>query len=117
MIKPDSIPTKGARKINSTVFITGAELTAPRPPWAMAAPAKPPIRVCEEEEGMPNHQVSKFQAMAAIRPEKTTGRVIHSSFTVLAMVFATPWSLKIKKAAKLNNAAHTTAWNGVSTFV
>ena len=26
-------------------------------------------------------------------------------------------SLKIKKATKLNKAAHTTAWNGVSTLV
>jgi hypothetical protein len=32
-------------------------------------------------------------------------------------VFATPWSLKIKKARKLKNAAHSTAWNGVNTFV
>jgi hypothetical protein len=39
------------------------------------------------------------------------------SFTVFAMVFATPWSLKIKKAAKLKKAAHTTAWNGDNTLV
>ncbi len=33
------------------------------------------------------------------------------------MVLATAWSLKMKKAAKLNIAAHITAWNGVSTLV
>ena len=38
----------------------------------MAAPAKPPINVWEDEEGMPSHQVNKFQRMAAIRPEKIT---------------------------------------------
>ena len=45
---------------------------------AIAAPAKPPISVCEEEEGIPYHQVSKFQKMAAIKPEKITGKVMKS---------------------------------------
>ena len=45
---------------------------------AIAAPAKPPIKVCEEEEGIPYHQVSKFQKIAAIKPEKITGKVIKS---------------------------------------
>ena len=45
---------------------------------AIAAPAKPPIRVCEEEDGIPYHHVSKFQNMAAIKPEKITGKVIKS---------------------------------------
>ena len=45
---------------------------------AIAAPAKPPIRVCEEEEGIPYHQVSRFQNMAASNPEKITGKVIKS---------------------------------------
>ena len=40
-----------------------------------------------------------------------------SAFTVLAMVLATPWSLKMKKAAKLKTAAQTTAWKGVRTLV
>ena len=43
---------------------------APKPAWAIAAPANPPINVCEEEEGMPNHQVNKFQHIAAIKPDK-----------------------------------------------
>jgi len=41
---------------------------------AIAAPAKPPIKVCEEEEGIPYHQVSKFQKIAAIKPEKIIGQ-------------------------------------------
>jgi hypothetical protein len=44
----------------------------------MAAPAKPPIRVCDEELGIPYHQVSKFQNIAANNPEKITGKVIKS---------------------------------------
>jgi hypothetical protein len=103
--------------MKETIFRIGSAFTEEKPAWAMAAPAKPPISACEEDEGMPNHQVRRFQKVAARRPENTTGRVINSCFTVLAIVFATPCSLKIKKAAKLNNAAQHTAWKGVSTFV
>lgn len=46
--------------------------------------------------------------MAAIRPAKITVSVMQGtpsafdpSFTVLAIVLATPWSLKIKNATKL----------------
>ena len=87
----------------------GSGFTELKPAWAMAAPAKPPISAWEDEEGIPNHQVNKFHIMAATRPEKTTGNVMNSCFTVLAIVLATPCSLKIKKAVKLNNAAHITA--------
>jgi hypothetical protein len=104
-----SIPRRGARTINDTVFITGSGFTLVKPAWAMAAPAKPPISVCEDEEGIPYHQVSRFQDIAATNPEMITGSVMNSSFTVLAIVFATPWSLNIKKATKLKKAAQTTA--------
>lgn len=70
IIKAIIIPTKGARKIKLAVLIIIGELTAPKPPAAIAAPAKPPINVCEEEDGIPNHQVIRFQAIAAISPEK-----------------------------------------------
>jgi hypothetical protein len=32
--------------------------------------AKPPIKVWDELEGIPNHQVNKFQHIAAITPAK-----------------------------------------------
>src|SRR5580765_7975716 len=87
----------------------------------MAAPIKPPIRVCEELDGIPNHQVSRFQAMAPISPEKITSSVIKSLLTELAIVFPILNSpiryLEIKNAAKLNNAAQSTAWKGVRTLV
>src|SRR5688500_12130675 len=111
--KATIMPTSGARKINSTVFNIGSGLTDKKPELAMAAPANPPMSVCDEEEGIPNHQVSRFQVMAAISPAKTTFSMVMpsttSGLTVLATVLATPWSLKIKKAAKLKMAAHTTA--------
>jgi hypothetical protein len=82
-----------------------------------AAPAKPPIRVCELLLGIPYHQVNRFQMIAATSPLKITGKVMNWACTVLLMVFATAWSLKMKKATKLNIAAHATAWKGESTFV
>src|SRR5579863_754862 len=87
----------------------------------MAAPIKPPINVWEELEGMPNHQVSKFQAMAPISPEKITSSVIKSLLTEFAIVLPILNSpiryLEMKNAAKLNKAAQRTAWKGVSTLV
>ena len=79
----------------------------------MAAPANPPIKVWEEEDGMPDHQVAKFQIMAATTPAKITGNVIYCSNTVLDTVFAIPKSLMMyfamKNATKLKNAAQSTA--------
>jgi hypothetical protein len=42
----------------------------------------------DELEGIPNHQVNKFQHIAAITPAKITTSVI--PFAVLATVSATP---------------------------
>jgi hypothetical protein len=113
-----TIPIRGARKIKATITSTvDTSMELNDPAWAIAAPAKPPISVCDELEGIPNHHVNKFHAMAAIRPETITVSVIYSWCTVFEMVLATPWSLKIKKAAKLKNAAHSTAWKGVNTLV
>src|SRR5574344_1446929 len=87
----------------------------------MAAPANPPINVCEEEDGIPSHHVAKFHMMAATIPEKITGRVMYASKTVLETVLAMPNSpiryLAIKKATKLKLAAQSTALKGVSTLV
>ena len=94
MISAIIIPTRGAIIIKLAVLrILGSEamLIAPKPPaCAIAAPAKPPMSVCDEEEGIPNHHVSRFQQIAAINPENTTGNVINSFVTVLAIVLATP---------------------------
>lgn len=54
----------------------------------MAAPANPPISVCEDEDGMPFHHVTRFQVMAAITPANIIGKVIYCSTTVLDTVLA-----------------------------
>jgi len=48
----------------------------------IAAPANPPISVCDEEDGMPSHHVARFQKIAATIPEKITGSVINSLISV-----------------------------------
>ncbi|MNY08539.1 hypothetical protein D3C86_1413990 [compost metagenome] len=95
MITEITIPITGASTIKATTFNIGARLMAcitftPREAaLAIPAPAKPPIRVCEELEGIPNHQVKRFQVMAASKPARITSRVMKFSTTVLAMVLAT----------------------------
>jgi hypothetical protein len=120
------IPIIGAKKINkivliivslSTILAQEKSIPLTMSACAIAAPAKPPISVWEEEEGIPYHQVSKFQKIAANKPENITGKVIKSLYTVLLMELATAWSLKIQKATELNKAAHNTAWKGVNTLV
>ena len=35
-------------------------------PAARAAPPRPPMRACDEDDGRPNHQVSRFHPVAPI---------------------------------------------------
>ena len=114
------IPINGANTMKDAILTITSALMAPNPEAAMAAPAKPPIRVCDEDEGIPNHQVAKFHMIAATIPENIIGRVIYCSRTAFETVFAIPNPLKyfaIKKATKLKNAAHNTALKGVRTLV
>src|SRR5580765_730821 len=59
------IPAIGERTIGmTTLSSTPDHLTVA--PAASAAPTSPPIRACEDDEGRPYHQVSRFQPMAPI---------------------------------------------------
>ena len=82
-----TIPINGAKKINKMVLIiVSASTIFAQEKWipltesacAMAAPANPPIKVWEEEDGIPYHQVNKFQKIAANKPENITGKVMNS---------------------------------------
>ena len=55
--------------------------------------------------------------MAAMVADIIVLKLIIFSDIILAIVPATLCSRKIKKAIKLKDAAHKTAWKGVSTFV
>ena len=78
-----------------TLPTTPSASTASRPEAATAEPITPPINACDELEGRPEYQVTRFQAMAPIRPAKTTVGVITSgSTTSLATVAATEIEMK-----------------------
>src|SRR5438445_11214148 len=101
-----------------TQILTSQDRTSqPNPAFTMAAPAKPPMSACDELVGSPQYQVMRSQTIAPMSP----ARITHWSTTLvsttpLPTVRATP-TPKPKAATKLKNAAHTTAWSGVSTRV
>src|SRR5437763_573640 len=85
---------------------------------ASAEPHKPPISAWLELEGSPNHQVSRFQIMAPKRAQMTT-----SELKVTNLESTRPEEIVLATAvphiapSKFVQAANTTAWRGVRTFV
>src|SRR4051794_29823382 len=85
--------------------------TTSNPEAATAEPTTPPINACDELEGRPNHQVTRFQKIAPISPAKTTVGVIAPAST---MPFATTAATESERnaPAKLRMAANVTATFG-----
>ncbi len=102
----------GATRAGTITFsISPSPNTASGPAATSAAPTSPPINACEDDDGSPNHQVARFQAMAPIKPAKTIGNVTSSASTMpLATVAAT--SSEMKAPRKLSTAASATAVRG-----
>src|ERR687898_822318 len=113
---PRVMPSSGDSGIQRMVFSRLPASRTPKPALATPAPAKPPIRACDDEVGRPSHQVMKFQAMAPTSPAKMTASLTTSASTILPTVLAT-WVWKTRKAMKLNRAAQMTAIRGVRTLV
>src|SRR5215469_17137704 len=90
--------------------------TAWPPAAASVAPMTPPMRACEELDGMPNNQVTRFQMMPPARPAATTDSVTSLVETrPLAMVAAT---LRERNAPRrLRTADMATAVRGFSAPV
>src|SRR6185437_6945970 len=66
-------PTTGETTIGTTTLsITPDHCTVCEA--ASAAPTRPPISACEDDEGSPKYQVSRFQAIAPSSAENTTTR-------------------------------------------
>src|SRR4051794_4057043 len=98
----------------STTFdTTPCHWTPEAPADAIVAPTTPPINACEELDGTPRYQVSKFHVMPPTSPANTTVRVTRSVLTnPLAMVAAT---LKDRKApTRLSSPDSATATFGGS---
>ena len=87
------------------------------PAFATAAPAMPPTRACDELVGKPAYHVITSHAIAPISPAKITWLSKIAGFTTSFAIVAATAVPKIRKAAKLKNAAHATAWRGERTRV
>src|SRR4051794_8310635 len=111
-ITPTTKATTGAITAGiSTLPMRPSLSTASAPAAANADPTTPPINACDELEGRPRYQVTRFQKIAPTNPAKTTVGVITSPFTTsLATVAAT--AREMNAPAKLKMAAKATAIRG-----
>src|SRR3954468_20886625 len=95
---------------------TPSPWTAENPTEATAAPIMPPISACDDDDGTPNHQVTRFHVIAPIRPAKIAVVVMTPASTMpLATVGATV--IEMNAPAKLRIAATPTATFGFSAPV
>ena len=62
------------------------------------APMMPPIRACEELDGMPKYQVNRFQRLAPSKAATTTVCVTAAGSTMpSAIILATPTPVKPRR--------------------
>src|SRR5512133_250080 len=128
MIEPSRKPISGESTMKAAILRMPLGMSPARPSEGRVAPIIPPASACDEEEGSPQTQVSRFQTMAPIRAAKTTVRTSGvppalscSKWTMpLPMVAATlssaPHSTGMAEM-KLKKAAQATATSGDSTRV
>ena len=63
-------PTSGEATIGMRTFSTIVSQCTPAPA-AMAAPTRPPMSACEEDDGSPKYHVIRFQVIAPSNPAST----------------------------------------------
>ncbi len=89
------------------------QITPCAPTAAIVAPTMPPISACEELEGIPRSQVSRFQTMPPTRPANTSSSdTMLESIRPLAIVAAT--AVDKKAPTRLSTADSATATLGFS---
>src|SRR4051794_9787413 len=94
-----------------TFSISPSAITPLEPTAANVEPTMPPISACEDDDGNPKYQVSRFQAIAPTNPEKTIGSVMTLGSTMpLAIVAAT--ASDRNAPTKFKDAAIATATRG-----
>jgi hypothetical protein len=102
-------PVIGDSTIAEPALITPHQTTATPPALVMPAPRSPPISACEDDDGMPPHQVITFQAMAPIKAPKITRASITSADMMPTPTVCATCAPKNKNAMKLKKAAQITA--------
>src|SRR5688572_9699657 len=106
----------GEMRMNAAALPKNFASSEPNPAFTTAQPAIPPSNACDDDDGKPHHQVSRFQMMAPMSPQPTSVSVTTFGSTPLAMLPASALE-NSKKAMKLKNAAHATAARGDITRV
>src|SRR3954454_17732297 len=90
------------------LFSTALKLIASAPPTTQVAPMRPPKSACEELEGSPRDQVTRFHRMAPISPAKITTGLMSGSSTKQPEVVLATWTDR-KAPATFRHAAPATA--------
>src|SRR4051812_663418 len=99
-----------------TLFSTALRWIASSPPATQVAPIRPPNSACDELEGNPRYQVTRFHKIAPTSPAKmTTGLMSVSSTSPPEIVFAT--STDRKAPTRFRQPATVTATFGRSAPV
>src|SRR5664279_3226668 len=111
-MKPRTNPRSGDSTMKTTVFPRPLGTREAGPAFTRAAPANPPMRACEEEDGRAHHHVTRFHTIAPT----SAAKMRRGSTMALLIVLATRVSRE-NAAAKLKKAAHMTAFFGVRTRV
>ena len=65
-------PSNGATRMKTRVLAIPLPMRTAGPVFNIAAPIMPPIRACDELEGIPNHQVMRLQEIAPLNAPKMT---------------------------------------------
>src|SRR6266550_5081373 len=100
----------------ATLCTTPCHSTPFDPDWTSAAPISPPNRACDELDGKPSHQVSRFQTIAPTSAARTVFSVARPvSMIPLPTVLAT--AVVTKAPARFATAATKTAVLGESARV
>src|SRR5215218_1524910 len=96
---------------STTLLNTVANRIASEPAATHVAPMSPPNSACDELDGNPRNQVTRFQVIAPTRPAKITTGVITASLTIPPeMVLAT--STDRNAPARFRHPATATATLG-----
>jgi hypothetical protein len=86
-------------------------------PDARAAPTRPPMSACDDDDGSPKYQVVKFQTIAPSSPAITTTRPWLPSGGVITSLTVLAISWPRKAPAKFITAASSSATRGVNARV
>ena len=110
-------PNSGERTIGMTTLSQTVDQTTVVED-AMAAPTRPPINACEDDEGSPKYHVVRFQTIAPESAANTTTKPCGDS-ALSEMVSLTVWATSWPRNApsRFITAASRSATRGVSARV